>query len=203
MRGLFIVFEGITGSGKKTQINFLVEQLKKAGREVVTLSFPDFETEIARLTKRIELDAFTLSLLYAADRSRHQERIRSFLDKGNVVIADRYCYSNFAYQSAKGVPLDWLQEIEKNVVKPNIAIFLDVPISISMGRIQQMNIEDFTKREILNRLQRDRELLEKIRENYLLLAKTDSKTKWFVVDDSQDLGKTQELVWSIVSRELS
>lgn len=202
MKGLFVAFEGITGSGKKTHINFLVEMLKKAGREVVTLTFPDFETEIARLTKRIDLDAFTLSLLYAADRSRHQERIRSFLDKGSIVITDRYCYSNFAYQSAKGVPLDWLQEIERNVVKPDVVILVDVPISVSIGRIQQLNIEDFTKREMLDRLRRDKELLEKIRENYLFLAKTDSKTRWFVIDGSQDLTKNQEQIWSIVSKEL-
>jgi dTMP kinase len=203
MRGLFIAFEGITGSGKKTHVNFLVDMLKKAGREVVTLSFPDFETEIARLTKRLELDSFTLSLLYAADRSRHQERIRSILQKGDVVISDRYCYSNFAYQSARGVPLDWLQEIERNAIKPDIVFLVDVPVSVSMGRIQQSNIEDFTKRELLDRLQRDRELLEKIRENYLHLAKTDSKAKWFVIDGSQDLDKNQQQIWDTVSREMS
>lgn len=203
MKGLFIVFEGISGSGKKTHINFLVHMLNQAGREAVTLTFPDFDAEIARLTKRTEFDPFTLSLLYAADRSRHQERIRSFLEKGNVVITDRYCYSNFAYQSARGVPMDWLQEIERNIIKPDIGILVDVPVSVSVERIQQSRIEDFTKKELLDRLHRDRELLEKIRENFLYITRTDKKTKWFVIDGSQEMSRNQEQIWNIVSKEIA
>lgn len=202
MVGKFIVFEGMTGSGKKTHIGLIKEKLKKIGKEVETISFPNFETEIARLTKRIQLDPFTLSLIYAADRSYSQERIKALLEKGVILISDRYCYSNFAYQSAKGVPLDWLIEVEKNLIKPNIAILIDVPVEISIKRVQQASIEDFTKREILERLQRDREFLEKIRENYLYLAKKDKETKWFIVDGTKDLSENHEQIWKIIETEL-
>jgi dTMP kinase len=202
MRGLFIVFEGITGSGKKTHIKLLAERLKELGKEVTIISFPDFESEIARLTKRPDLDNFTVSLLYAADRSRHQERIKSILEKGGVVITDRYCYSNFAFQSAKGVPLDWLMQIEKNIIKPDLVFLIDAPIEVSMKRVQQANIEDFTKRDILDRIQRERKNLEMTRENFLLLSRRDLESMWFVIDGSLNIEKIHQLVWEVVSKEL-
>lgn len=202
MRGLFIVFEGITGSGKKTHIKLLAEKLQKLGREVTAISFPDFESEIARLTKRADMDNFTLSLLYAADRSRHQERIKSLLDKGNIVITDRYCYSNFAFQSARGVPIDWLMQIEKNIIKPDLVFLIDAPIELSMRRVQQANIEDFTKKDILERIQRERKNLEKTRENFLLLSRRDLDSKWFVIDGSLNIEKIHEKIWETVSKEL-
>ena len=202
MEGKFIVFEGVTGSGKKTHINLLAEKLKKAGKEVVTLSFPNFETEIAKLTKRGDFDPYTLSLLFAADRSLYQERIKGLLERGSIVLCDRYCYSNFAYQFAKGVPLEWLMEIEKFIIKPEIVFLIDVPVEISMKRVQQMNIEDFTKQEILSRLEREAQLLEKVREVYLVLAKSDKKAKWFVINGAQDLEKIQEEIWNIIKKEL-
>ena len=202
MKGKFIVFEGITGSGKKTHIRLVTEKLQKLGKSVMLLNFPDYGSDIARLTRRIELDPFALSLLFAADRARSQERIKSLLEKENIVIVDRYCYSNFAYQSVKGVPLEWLMEIEKNIVKPDIVILIDVPVDASIGRIQQSNIEDFTKKEIMERLKRDRKRLENIRETYLTLAKKNRDAKWFVVDGSKEIRENHEQVWGIISKEL-
>ena len=202
MQGKFIVFEGITGSGKKTHIKLLADRLKAKGRDVVILSFPDYEEEIARLTKRIDLDPFTQSLLFAADRARHQERIRKFLEEGKVILADRYCYSNFAYQSVKGVPLGWLIEIEKPIIKPDLVILIDVPVEMSVKRVMQSSIEDFTKQEIISRLEREKENLESIRETYLKLAETDKETKWYVIDGSRDINENHEEIWKIVAKEV-
>ncbi|MEM5790606.1 MAG: dTMP kinase [Candidatus Aenigmatarchaeota archaeon] len=202
MQGKFIVFEGITGSGKKAHLELLAEKLKEKGNDVVTLTFPDYESEVARLTKRVDLDSFTQSLLFAADRARHQERIRKFLEEGKIVLADRYCYSNFAYQSVKGVPLEWLIEIEKFNIKPDLVFLIDVPVEISMKRVMQSSIENFTKQEIISRLEKDKENLEKIREVYLKLAKIDKEAKWIVIDGSKEMSETQEEIWRIVSKEL-
>jgi len=204
-KGLFVVFEGMTGSGKKSQIRLLTERLQKAGREVVNISFPNYETEIARLTKRGDMDAYTQSLLFAADRQHYQQRIKQLLEKGAVIICDRYCYSNFTYQSAKGILLEWLVQLEKNIIKPSVVIFIDVPISLSMSRVQQANIEDFTKREILERLERERENLEKIRETYLYLSKAeiDKETHWHVFNGEIVESVLQEQIWSIIMNHLS
>ena len=200
----FIVFEGIKGSGKKTQIKNLTEKLINKGKIVTNIGFPNFETDIAKVTRRGTFDPFTLALLYAADRSQYQERIKSLLDQENIVICDRYCYSNFAYQSVRGVPLDWLTNLEKNIIKPNLVFFIDVPIETSIGRVQQANIEDFTKKELISRLQAEREVQEKIRETYLNLAKNnpDEETKWFVIDGNKEVDLIQEDIWNAVKEEI-
>jgi len=203
MKGLFVVFEGLTASGKKSQIILLTEHLQKEGREVVKISFPNYETEIARLTKRSDIDPFTQSLLFAADRQHYQSRIKQLMEKGAVVLCDRYCYSNFAYQNVKNVPLEWLVELEKNVIKPEIVFFIDVPISVSFSRVQQLNIEDFTKKEIVDRLQTERENLERIRGIYLNLGKSQSdSTKWYVLNGEVAELSLHEQIWNIVAEKL-
>lgn len=198
---LFVVFEGITGSGKKTQIKFLADKLAARGKKIAIITFPDYEDPIARLTRSPDLDNHTVALLHAADRAHQQQRIKGLLESDNVVICDRYSYSNFAYQAAKGVDMNWLMNLEKKFLKPDFVFLVDVPISVSMGRVQQLNIEDFTKKEIISRLQREKDFLEKIRENYLYLAKNnpDKETQWFVIDGTEDINKTHEQIWNIVA----
>ena len=203
MKGLFIVFEGITAAGKKSQIDLLLQKLKSAGRDVVKISFPNYETDIARMTRR-DMDAYTQALLFAADRQFYQQRINQLLESGAIILCDRYCYSNFAYQSVKGLPLDWLVQLEKNIVKPELVFFVDVPIDVSIFRLQQSNIEDFTKREIMERLQRERENLIKIRDLYLYLSKAeiDKQTEWVVLNGEMGEQILHGQVWQAVSRKL-
>ena len=202
MKGLLIVFEGLTASGKKTHIKNLAEKIKALGKEVTVLSFPDYENPIAKLTKRSDLDAYTQSLLFAADRQLNQQRIKALLERGNIILCDRYCYSNYAYQSALGVDLNWLMEIEKNVIKPDLAFLIDVPIEVSIKRVQQASIEDFTKREILARLQKQREILEKVREKFLEIAKTNKETEWHIIDGTKDINETLSEIWEIVKSKI-
>jgi dTMP kinase len=202
MRGLLIVFEGVTGAGKKTHIKLLAEKLKTLGKEVSILSFPDYENPIAKLTRKADLDPYTQSLLFAADRQLNQQRIKALLEKGNIILCDRYCYSNYAYQSALGVDLKWLMQIEKNVIKPDLAFLIDVPVETSIKRVQQASIEDFTKKEILSRLQKQREILEKIRENFLEIAKRNKETEWHILDGRKDIAEVDREIWEIVKRKI-
>jgi dTMP kinase len=202
VKGLLIVFEGLTASGKKTHIKNLAEKIKALGKEVTVLSFPDYENPIAKLTKRSDLDAYTQSLLFAADRQLNQQRIKALLEKGNIILCDRYCYSNYAYQSALGVDLNWLMEIEKNVIKPDLAFLIDVPIEVSIKRVQQASIEDFTKREILARLQKQREIFEKVREKFLEIAKTNKETEWHIIDGTKDINETLSEIWEIIKSKI-
>jgi dTMP kinase len=205
MAGTFIVFEGITGSGKKTHINLLAEDLRKMDKLVTLIAFPNFETDIARLTKKEDMNPYTRSLLYAADRSQYQERIKGLLERDYIVICDRYCYSNFAYQAARGIDLNWLMSLEKNIIKPSMVFLIDISVDAGMARISQSSIEDFTKAEMIDRLKREREILEKIRETYLYLAKNnpDKETKWFVIDGTQEVSKCYEQIRKIVREELN
>ncbi|MEM5766137.1 MAG: dTMP kinase [Candidatus Aenigmatarchaeota archaeon] len=202
MKGIFIAFEGITGSGKKTHIRMITEELLIRKISFTTLSFPDFDNDIAKLTKRLQLDAFTLSLLYAADRSFSQERIKALLEAGQVVITDRYCYSNFAYQAAKGVPLDWLMQIEKYLIKPNIVFLIDVPVETTLSRIKQLSLEDFSKKEIIDRIYKEREILEKTREYFLKFSRENRDAKWYVIDATKSIKEVHEKIWSILEPEI-
>lgn len=200
--GILIVMEGITGSGKKTHIRLLAEKIRRLGREVSILSFPDYENPVARLTKRADLDSYTQALLFAADRQLNQERINGLLQRGFVILCDRYCYSNYAYQSALGVSIEWLMQIEKNIIKPNLVILIDVPTETSIKRIQQSRIEDFTKKEILSRLQKQRETLERVREAYLEIAKQNTETEWHIIDGRKSIDEVQTEIWKIVKNKL-
>ena len=98
MPGLFIAFEGLDSAGKKTQIQLLANTLRSMDNQVVTISFPSYETEIGKLIKSwlarsLPLDPETVSILYAADRMQYQERIKEWLRKNWIVITDRYCFS--------------------------------------------------------------------------------------------------------------
>ncbi|MEM7821847.1 MAG: dTMP kinase [Candidatus Aenigmatarchaeota archaeon] len=202
MDGIFIAFEGITGSGKKTHIKMITEELLIRKIPFTTLSFPDFDNDIAKLTKRLQLDPLTLSLLYAADRSFSQDRIKALLESGQVVITDRYCYSNFAYQAARGVPLEWLMQVEKHLIKPNIVFLIDVPVETTLSRVRQLSLEDFSKREILEKIEKEKEILEKTREIFLKLAKENREAKWFVIDATKSIQEVHQEIWSILEPEL-
>ncbi len=200
---LFIVFEGITGSGKKTHIRLLKEELEKLRFKVATISFPSYETSIGRITKQ-DLDAYTLSLIFAADRLRARKEIENLLKEGVIVISDRYCYSNFAYQGAKGVDINWLKEVERFCVKPDLVFLVDVPVEISISRVQQAKIEDYlTKVRLVERLKKERENLEKVRENYLRLARGDKEVEWVVIDGTKSIEENHRTIWKIVKEKLS
>jgi dTMP kinase len=202
MTGKFVVIEGITGSGKKNNINALAEKLRNAGHSVAMISFPDYEEDIAKIIRRVQPNPFTLALLYAADRSHDQEKIRILLETSDIVLCDRYCYSNFAYQSAKGVPIEWLMEIERNIIRPELVFFIDTPLDLSVRRVQQASIEDFTKNEILSRIERERMVIEKIRQTYLYLAENDKESKWHIIDGSKEVNESSEEIFKAVEEIL-
>ena len=105
--GLFISFEGVDGAGKTTQVNLLADYLRALGREVVVTREPGgtaLGTQIRAMLLTTnpdeEISPRTEALLFAADRAQHvSEVIRPALERGAVVITDRYLDSSLAYQS--------------------------------------------------------------------------------------------------------
>ena len=97
--GLFISFEGVDGAGKTTQVNLLADYLRALGREVVVTREPG-GTALGTQIRAMEISPRTEALLFAADRAQHvSEVIRPALERGAVVITDRYLDSSLAYQS--------------------------------------------------------------------------------------------------------
>ena len=104
-KGCFIVFEGLDGSGKSTQVRDLGSKLQKKKYEVITTQEPTNKNVIGSLLKRIlynneSVPDEVLALLFAADRAHHTiNTIIPGLEEGSIVISDRYVYSSLAYQS--------------------------------------------------------------------------------------------------------
>lgn len=173
--GVFIVLEGIDGAGKSTQAKMLAEWFEERGHEVVLTKEPT-DTAFGKLIRRLVLtggrvgiiDGAKISheaeaLLFAADRAEHIHKlIRPSLKEGKVVISDRYFYSSLAYQWARGLDLEWLIDLNRFAIRPDIAILLDIPAKESMRRIKG--------RAIKTEFDRIFELQRSVRDNYLKLA---------------------------------
>ena len=157
MKGKFIVFEGIDGSGKTTQINQLSKWLMGTdlipeNNKLVITREPG-GTKLGKSIRSLLLDtsrekspgSITELLLYAADRSQHvNEIIRPTLDKGDWVISDRFCGSTLAYQGyGRKLDINLIKDLEAIAtqgIAPDITFLLDIPIEESIRR--RMNRKD-------------------------------------------------------------
>jgi dTMP kinase len=189
--GVFIVFEGIDGSGKSTHIKFLSEKLRARGFHVLETSEPSRDSIGAFIRRYAEknkerVTPETEALLFAADRYEHVEQvIKPALERGMVVISDRYFYSSIAYQGATGIDLNWIREMNRFALKPNLGILLDILPDSSLKRVNNrartvFEVSDYLKkvREIyldmvdlgeLVRVEADRQI-EEVRKDILKLV---------------------------------
>ena len=202
MPGLFIVFEGVLSAGKKTHSKLLVERLREMNKEVVLISFPSYETEIGKLIKgwisrSLKISPEAASMLYAADRMQYQQRIKDWLKKEWIVIADRYCYSNITYQTVLGLSKQWLIDIEKPIIKPDIVFLLDIPEKEASERgLRQENLSAFLGME---EVKPEEPFREKVRKEFLKLSEDPPYgKKWHVIDGTKPVEVVSDEIWGIV-----
>ncbi|MEM1982606.1 MAG: dTMP kinase [Sulfolobales archaeon] len=139
--GVLIVVEGIDGAGKTSVSGEVVSRLSNLGFKTVYTYEPytPFITEVIN-EYWDEIDPIVLTLLMAADRYYHINRvILPHLRSGHIVISDRYYYSSIAYQGAQGVDTQWIAEVNKFVIKPKLAIYLDVDPEVGLTRKKVSN----------------------------------------------------------------
>ena len=132
--GLFIVLEGVDGSGKSTHARLLCEELGKRGFDVLQTGEPS-QGIIGRLIREHaeqgdrRMPTEVEALLFAADRFEHTRNvIEQALAKGQVVVSDRYLHSSLAYQGAGGLSVDWIRDLNRFALKPDLGILLDLNI---------------------------------------------------------------------------
>lgn len=150
-RGKFIVFDGADGAGKSTQLRLLAARLRRAGKRVAIVDFPQYRTTFfGKFLRRLldgefgpmgDLNPFLTSLAYAGDRWQAKEQIERMLKKGVIVLADRYASANMIHQGAKFASakkrasfLRWLKTLEFSIYripKPDVVFFFDVPPAVS------------------------------------------------------------------------
>lgn len=206
MAGLFITFEGGDGSGKSTQAGLLAQWLTEQGRTVVRTREPggsEVGVEIRNLVlhHRGHIDPRAEALLYAADRAQHIATVvRPALERGDVVIQDRYFDSSVAYQGA-GRVLDakeirdlslWATES----LLPDVTVLLDLDENVARTRLDAAD-------KPFDRLENEKaEFHSRVRAGFLALAKAEPK-RFLVLDATQPIDELAQAIRSRVSQELS
>jgi len=137
--GRLIVVEGIDGSGKSTQMSLLSQWLRRRGY-AVTFSEWNSSPLVHEVTKRGKkkkmLTGMTFSLIHATDfADRTEHHIIPPLKAGAVVLADRYIYTAFARDVARGVSPKWVRDLYAFAVKPTVAFYFRTPLDVAMKRI--------------------------------------------------------------------
>ena len=214
-RSPFIVVEALDAGGSQTQTNLLGMRLKKAGYNVLQLHFPHED----RATGRLIYDKFLLhksakkfsrreqALLYIQDfYSRHEDIRRHQAARGrNIVVSDRFYTSTLAYQTiglsgkARAAMLAWLNwliaEGTPALPRPDLVIFLDTPVEVSLARLKEKKKDWFeTKAKLAS-----------IRRSYLMLAK---EQRWHIINSMDEQGTQRSRedlhaeVWKKVERSI-
>jgi len=154
----FIVIEGIDGCGKGTQVALLKDFLAEKGLDVWHTTEPT-DGEYGRQIRAIlrgELPypgALELQTLYVKDREQHVQEIREQLEKGRLVLCDRYLYSTLAYGTAEDVPFAKLLELNREFLRPQVMIWLAIEPERAMERLQQARaLEWFEKLQTLQKV---------------------------------------------------
>ena len=204
MKGRFIVFEGIDGAGKSTQIEMLRQKLIAEGRKVFITAEPTASVTggILRdaLSGNYKRTASELAAMFLSDRIFHNVNesvgINQALERGFDVISDRYYYSSFAYQGLDS-DIYWVINMNLNcpdIRKPDLCIFLDLDAEKSKARIDtnRATVEIFEKEEILN----------KIRNKFFDVFKRLPDENIAIIDASGSVNEVFEKISEVVDRTI-
>jgi dTMP kinase len=192
-KGVFICLEGLDGCGKTTQAKLLVRRLKRSCDAFYTAE--PSRGNIGRFIKKHCLHGGKRSsgvveaLLFAADRFDHVENtVLPALNKGRVVVSDRYVYSSLAYQGTTGLELEWIQKINEHAVRPDLAIFIDVEPETVVQRLKP-------KKSVMENL----ETQKKVREVYMKFVE---KGELVRVDGNRSKGEVAADLAAVVRKFL-
>ena len=200
-KNLFIVLEGIDGSGKSTQAKLLTEKLEHLGHKVYITAEPT-KSPMGVLIRdifnhKMEADHKVIAGLFVADRLHHlTNKVDGVLQKlaeGYTVIMDRYYFSSYAYHSAH-MDMQWVIDANRmsaELLRPDINIFIDIPVEISMERI----VNNRTNIELYETQENQTKVREKYFEAFHLLNKVENI---FITNGDRDEEEIAADIWERV-----
>jgi dTMP kinase len=213
LRGTFITFEGIDGSGKSTQVRLLASKLRVKGLDVLTTLEPG-GTPLGRRLRETFLeteeavDPLAELLLFAADRAQHVRfLIKPKLAEGKIIISDRYADATFAYQGAgRGFPKETVNkviELATEGLKPDLTLFFDLPVEIALARTSSRNADVAGGiSEPKNRMDDENiDFYRRVREAYLELVRLEPE-RFRTIDASLPVEEIHSIVSEIVAHFL-
>ncbi|MCL5009615.1 MAG: dTMP kinase [Candidatus Parvarchaeota archaeon] len=194
-KGLFIVIEGLDGSGKDTQLEMLRDYLSRLGYTVKATNEPTS----GKLGRRIRENGLSgkkkftnleMQLLFSLDRGEHlKNEIEPALAKGEIVLSGRYSPSTLAYGFAGGSDTDILEEANEGYRKPDVLIYIDVSYRTAIERL--------AKRRGVTEIYENSEFLKKTEEGYKRILGSFNSV---VIDGTPSLEEVHKKVIAAVSR---
>ena len=194
-RGVLIDLEGIDGCGKSTQAQLLAKRLRAADHVVVVLKEPTDGPHGTRLKQVLrgerDADAEEVLALFADDRREHvADRIAPALERGEIVLMDRYYYSALAYQCAAGIPAERIRAVNAFAPTPDLVMVFDLPVGEALERVHSHSVADTFERA---------NHLERVRTAYLTL---EADPLVHVLDATRTPEEIAVDVWTLVSEVL-
>lgn len=201
---LFITFEGGEGCGKSTQSRRLYRELEKLAIPVILTHEPGVTqlgkkiTRLLKWTQSVDISPLAELLLFNASRAQLvEEIIRPNLEKGVIVICDRYADSTLAYQGyGRGLDLATVSAVNKAATSglvPDLTVLMDIPAEAGLAR-KKGGKQDRFEVESLN-------FHRRVREGYLKLA-AEEPERWLVVDATRNRKAIAGIIWQMVSKLL-
>lgn len=181
MKGKFIVIYGINNIGKTTQVRLLVRHLRKKGKAVEYVKYPVYSIkpsgvfidEYLRRKKHQTISPEELQTWYALNRMQFEYRLKRWLNLGVCVVAEDYKGTGIAWGAATGVNLEWLEQLNKKQLNPDISILIDGERFLN-------------SKEKDHKFEQDDDLTQTCRIIHRKLAK---KYHWHIVDANQSIEK--------------
>ncbi len=204
-RGRFFVFEGIDGSGKTTQIQYLTKRIQAMGHTVHETREPT-DLPVGKMIRQIlrgeiVMDNRAIAPLFVSDRLDHltnaQDGLCRLMEEGKVIISDRYYFSSYAYHGVD-MDMDWVidaNSVAANLLRPTATIFLDITPEVAMERIRKGR-ETTELFETQERLTQTRDMF------FRAFDRLKDSEQVIVVDGSLDEQALSQAVWQQVKRFL-
>jgi dTMP kinase len=222
-KGRFIVIDGTDGSGKGTQTKLLVERLKKEGRDVVELDFPQYGNPSAWFVEKYlrgeygtadDVGPYRGSLFFALDRFDKSFEVRRWLAEGKIIVSNRYVSANMGHQTgkikgkaARDKYLEWLFNLEFEICgipRPDKVVLLYMPPEVGQKLVDQKATREYTKGKKRDIHEADLNHLKNAANAYAYVAK---KYKWDVVkcakgEEIFSREAIHDMLWNTIKKAL-
>lgn len=204
-RGLFLTFEGLDGSGKTTQMRLLARRLRAEGGDVVELAEPG-TTEIGKKIRSILLDpshekmspVAEMLLYFAARAQTVDEILRPALERGAMVLSDRWTDSTRAYQGyGRELGLEWIDQLDRIAcrgIEPDLTVLVEIDVGEGLRRARTRNADSAAAETRMD--EQARAFYERVAEGYRELA--GAHRRIVAVDGGGSVEDVERRVWRVV-----